>query len=496
MNINTFVKILFLTSLTTLPTGEHAPSILQSSLAANENDAQKLSFSQWKFLRKAPATFQNRIVLVPVVSYKSKVDDIVAADYKDVFQQKIIVSKKTLEALNSSTAQEGNFKSESDIYAFLEKHIDVAGLVRLSELKPGVRAISVNGVYFFEDKKNYLLALYSDNLAESPKTQNDELSRVFTFAQTGVTALTRGLINKITEKKNPLYISEKIAPFLNQFHLTHTSNEVSFTEKCEFTAKTMRFCAPLAYFSILKSCGFGVIELTGNHNIDYNFAAADFTLDLYEKNKMRYYGGGRNLKDARKILYIDVTPETANMPVKKTALIAYNEANVYYQYDLPLAKEKSPGANPFDIEIMREDIAKARKNAQTVIVDFQFAECDAYKPGSNDDCYYPMKNPDQKNVFQTAVDFGADIVVGTQAHQPQIIEKYKTGIIFYGLGNLFFDQTRWEGTRQGMILVHVFFEGRYKNTVAYPTYYDQNMQVYLPTGDKKKELLDIYYQRK
>ena len=131
---------------------------------------------------------------------------------------------------------------------------------------------------------------------------------------------------------------------------------------------------------------------------------------------------------------------------------------------------------------MKANIAEAKANADIVIVDFQFQECWAYSDSesANKACYKPIANPDQKEYFRLAVDYGADIVVGTQAHHPQIIEAYNGGMIFYGLGNL---------------LTHVFNEGKYLNTIVTPTYYDASFQVYIPTDSKKTEMLDIYYQR-
>jgi len=443
---------------------------------------------------------EGRIVLVPVVSYRSRVDDLDAAGVEDFFKENIFISEKALKVLPKSNEGSRRYRQASDVYSLIEKNPGMIGLVRLDELKPGLRVVSVNGIYFYEIEKKYLLTLNPEN----PQAADDEPGQIFTFAQTGVTALTRGLIQKIARTGNPLYITEKIAPFLRQFDLTHASNEVSFAEECKFVPSTMLFCSPLSYFQILRESGFDIIELTGNHNNDYGYPAANFTMELYRKHQMRFFGGGKDLDDSRAILYLDVEKKFSARepgkkppvgPVKKAALIGYNEANVFYRYDLPLAKKTSPGANPFELQKMRADIALAKKTADTVIVDFQFAECDAYKPGSNDDCYQPMKNPDQRGVFQAAVDAGADIVVGTQAHQPQVIENYKGGVIFYGLGNLYFDQVRWEGTRQGMVLVHVFFKGKYKTTVVHPTYFDENLQVYLPSGEKKKSLLDIYYRR-
>jgi len=74
---------------------------------------------------------------------------------------------------------------------------------------------------------------------------------------------------------------------------------------------------------------------------------------------------------------------------------------------------------------------------------------------------------------------GADLVVGTQAHHPQTFEYYLEKPIYYGLGNLFFDQTYWPGTRRGLILTHYFKSGKLLNTRISPTWYDGTHQVFL-----------------
>ena len=68
------------------------------------------------------------------------------------------------------------------------------------------------------------------------------------------------------------------------------------------------------------------------------------------------------------------------------------------------------------------------------------------------------------------IDAGADIVSGSQAHQPMGVEFRGNGFINYGLGNLFFGQAcRDSGVRQGIIAKHIFYEGKHINTVLITT---------------------------
>ena len=173
---------------------------------------------------------------------------------------------------------------------------------------------------------------------------------------------------------------------------------------------------------------------------------------------MAYFGGGLNDKDASKALVKEVKGS-------KVAFLGYN----YYDTMLgtgALAGPDRAGANSFSYDKMKKDIANAKQSADVVIVDFQFQECYSYPPngGIYPICYKPLAYPDQKEVFRRAVEYGADIVVGAQAHQPQTYEIYKDKIIFYGLGNLFFDQIYWIGTRQGLVLSNYLYQGRVLQT--------------------------------
>ena len=135
------------------------------------------------------------------------------------------------------------------------------------------------------------------------------------------------------------------------------------------------------------------------------------------------------------------------------------------------------GANSYSEEKLTQDLSQAKEKGALVVVTFQFQECYSY-PASDviyPICYKPLSSPDQKKVFRQAIDLGADIVVGTQAHQPQTYEVYKEGIIFYGLGNLYFDQDNWIGTRQGIILSLYISENDLKQVVITPTIMDSSL---------------------
>lgn len=385
--------------------------------------------------------------------------------------------------------------------ADIEWQDSTVGLLLMSDITAEQKLLTYEGVYYLDDPNGGYIASsigivennaddsvaktlidFAKNEAELTKTLTTE--QILKLNMTGVTALSRNLAFKIDASGNPAYAAEKIADFLADADLTHTSNEVSFLDDC-VPVRSMSFCSNTDYLAALDAIGLDIIELTGNHNNDYGATANTDSIAMYKERGWDYFGGGLNSADASQILYKEVDGS-------KVAFIGYN----YYDSILgtgALAGASRAGANSFTFDKMKADIKAAKESGAIVIVDFQFQECYSY-PASDvifPPCYRPLSNPDQVGVFRQAVEDGADIVVGTQAHQPQTFEIYQGKPIFYGLGNLFFDQIYWIGTRQGLVLTHYFVDGRHVQTKITTTIYDDDMKPYVTEGEDRELLLEL-----
>jgi len=372
------------------------------------------------------------------------------------------------------------------------------GFISVNELNPQLQLLTLDSKYFLDGEMEggiaYGISMSSGLPSNVMKavSKNTQYLKSREFApdsvskinMTGVTAITRALGGKVDASGDYGYPAKKIADFLKDADLTHTSNEVSFVPGCA-NAAGMRFCSKPEYIKALQDSGVDIVELTGNHNNDFGVKYSVSTIETYKKLGMDYFGGGLNDKDASKALVKEVKGS-------KVAFLGYN----YYDTMLgtgALAGPDRAGANSFSYDKMKKDIANAKQSADVVIVDFQFQECYSYPPngGIYPICYKPLAYPDQKEVFRRAVEYGADIVVGAQAHQPQTYEIYKDKIIFYGLGNLFFDQIYWIGTRQGLVLSNYLYQGRVLQTRVSTTLYGNDMQPYVTTGEERELLLNL-----
>jgi hypothetical protein len=342
-------------------------------------------------------------------------------------------------------------------------------------------------INFYADVKDsvseYMLTVISKNIDLGGSDWDEE--RLSKINMGGVVAVTRGLALLTDRSGDYGYAAREIGEFLADADLTHVSNEVSFVPGCS-TYSGMRFCSRPEYMEVLKLSGVDIVELTGNHNNDFGAERSAETVGMYKDVGMRYFGGGLNDEDASQILYEEVNNSTVGF-------LGYNYYDSIHNNSLALAGESRAGANSYSEEKMENDINKAGENADVVIVTFQFQECWSYPPTDviYPVCYKPLSNPDQKAVFRKAIDFGADIVIGSQAHQPQTYEIYGNGVIFYGTGNLFFDQSMWIGTRQAMVLSHYIYEGKHIQTKITPIYTDTDLRPRVATQEQGDLLMRL-----
>jgi hypothetical protein len=421
------------------------------------------------------------------------------------FQEQEVVTKPGYGSLIQSVFEENfnqdiNVVENEDVLSYLEdREGNAIGLITFSELSHEYQVLYLDNKYFFDEKEGSIpfsigvriksapefLSVIVENNITDLYTSAPSLDEVAKINMSGVTALSRGLASRIEASGNNAYPAELIADFLGDADIVHTSNEVSFVPGCT-PSSSMSFCSHPKYIETLEAINANVIELTGNHNNDYGPEHSRNTIEMYKEREWDYYGGGLNSEDAREILFKEVKNS-------KIAFIGYNYYDTIYNNVFSLAGENRAGANSFSFEKMQEDIEEAKNEDALVIVTFQFQECYSYPPQDVifPPCYKPLANPNQKEVFRTAVDYGADIVIGSQAHQPQTYEIYNDKLIFYGTGNIFFDQIQWIGTRQGLIYTHYVHNNRLLQSRITTTLYNSDMRPYVTKGEDRELLLRL-----
>lgn len=330
-------------------------------------------------------------------------------------------------------------------------------LVPFEALEPRWKVLTVDGQSpvhndFTED--SYPLKI---NFNLTPATfpllpGNRDPNKLTVLAMTGTTALVRATADRM-EHHGILYPGEEIRSILRSADITHISNEVSFTTNCPTPdpyTNSMLFCSDPGYIALLEDIGTDVVELTGNHLLDYGSRPFLSTLDMYDQRSWLYFGGGRDLQSA-------LQPAILEDHGNKFAFVGCNKAGPPSDW----ATESGPGSAPCDLDQLSVELANLRSSGYIPIMTFQYNE------------YYQSNPTDyERRDFLKMAAAGAVIVSGSQAHFPAAMEFSSGSFVHYGLGNLFFDQmshlmpdgTVVDDTRNGFVDRHVFYDGRYIST--------------------------------
>ncbi|HUF00352.1 MAG TPA: CapA family protein [Anaerolineales bacterium] len=328
-------------------------------------------------------------------------------------------------------------------------------IIPFESLEPKWKVLSVDGQSPI--RKNFDLSSYplvipftmqsSTSLQSlSLSSSNHDPSKLTTVIVTGVTALVRATAYTM-ELKGTTYPGERIRDLMREADIAHISNEIPFFTGCTFPKPdqgALVFCSDPKYMELLTDIGTDVIELTGNHFADRGAAGMRETIEIYNNNKIPYFGGGVDLQDS-------LEPALFEVNDNKIAFIGCNKPDVGR---FPTATDFQPGAAPCDFEYLPRQINELKAEGYVVISTFQWNES-----------YDSRPSPQQMRDFRLMAESGASIVSGSQAHYAQTMEFHNDAFIHYGLGNLFFDQMgdqEWmpRGIRREFLDRYVIYDGK------------------------------------
>ena len=220
----------------------------------------------------------------------------------------------------------------------------------------------------------------------------------------------------IADGIDPVFIQ-----IMKKMDLMWANNEFVFSDQGEaLEGKAFTFKGSPKNVHYLHDLGIDVVGLANNHVFDYGEAAFFDTLQTLEDAGIPYTGAGRNEKEARGPVYLDVEGF-------KIALV--NASSAEYTIYTPEAIGEEPGiAWCYDTTKMIEDIQTAAQNADFVIALPHW--------GTEHSTELTWEQTEGARAF---IDAGADAVIGAHAHNLQGMEYYNGKPILYNLGNFWFD---------------------------------------------------------
>jgi len=293
--------------------------------------------------------------------------------------------------------------------------------------------------------------------AISTSNEQDVDSAPIRLLFVGDIMLSRAIGSRMVKEQDWTFPFLKIASTTRDADLTFGNLENPVSSRGVNVGSIYSFRADPRTLEGLLFAGFDVVSIANNHIWDYGTEAFKDTLVHLTKSGIAYAGAGLTYKEAH-------APLVKEVRGTKIAYLAYT--NLLPSF-LNRKGDELTVAFP-DEEQLTLDIQVAKKQADIVIVSFHFG-----------DEYVTTHNASQEKIAHTAIDAGADLVVGHHPHVVQGIEKYKGVYIAYSLGNFVFDQNFSEDTSFGSMLSVIVRNKKIENVSSEKVRFTKMFQPYV-----------------
>ncbi len=193
--------------------------------------------------------------------------------------------------------------------------------------------------------------------------------------------------------------------------------ECPVTTRGQKIPKPFNFRMNPRYLKALLDAGIDIVTIANNHIFDYGKEGLFDTISYLDSVGIRHVGSGRTRQEAEQPVIFDIKG-------RRVGFIA-----CYGGGEAPTATRSGPGVARRDIGQIASTIQmlKSRDSVDYVVVNIHWGTEKEEFPDAS-----------QRMFAHDVIDAGADALIGHHPHVLQGIERYKTGVIVYSLGNFIF----------------------------------------------------------
>lgn len=230
------------------------------------------------------------------------------------------------------------------------------------------------------------------------------------------------------------YVYEKVEKYLDGADIAILNQETIVTDELE-PSDYPRFCSPADLGEKMIEMGFNAFSLSNNHILDRGEEGLLATLRFWDSHEgIIRYGAYRDEEDMNNIRTMEVNGVTF-------AFLGYME----HTNGLSLPNDSECKITYFDeLDLIEQQVRRADEIADVVIVSAHYG-----KETINE------QTQTQLDLTQKLVEWGADLIIGTQPHTAQGMEYIQktdgsNAFVFYCLGN-FVSAQSYELTMVGIL---------------------------------------------
>jgi hypothetical protein len=223
--------------------------------------------------------------------------------------------------------------------------------------------------------------------------------------------------------------------------------EMSLNEHPELQRPFYNFRMGRDFAWEIADVGINLVSLANNHSMDYGPEGLNDCLNILDHSGIKHAGGGSTLAEAHEPAVKKIQNQKAKFALlsymrywspRRTAnpngpsLATIDPAVVLVRNGEKIESVEGPLES--DVKAMEDDIVLAKRHYDVVMVTLHVHDL------SHDRAYgYPDATPPNDSImYRSAIDAGADMVIGHGPHVLRGIEIYKGKPIFYSLGNFIY----------------------------------------------------------
>jgi len=361
----------------------------------------------------------------------------------------------------------------------------ILSVVPIEELSPGMVALAIDGVDIARDRGDPAGWPLAERWRVEARTSAGEarigeirdtiaakLPEVTTVVATGDILMSRCALAAIEASGDwGAALRGPVGEYLATAGLALGSLDGSIQDIAEpYRCIPMEFpnlTSPPEVIEALTLAGIDGVTIATNHIFDCadggcGAEAMLRTIELLDEAGIRTVGGGANLEEALAPAIFEVNGLRFGVLGFDDIAAEHLQATGATPGTAPLDdsyedEQETPPAEPafykpaelLGLTRFEERIRKLKSDVDVVIVQVQSGYEDTHEP-----------SPRSIKALRAAVDAGADLVVGNQAHWVQGVEPRGSAFIAYALGNFIFDQDRTPEHTQGYLLEATFHGAR------------------------------------
>ena len=265
---------------------------------------------------------------------------------------------------------------------------------------------------------------------------------------------------EITKNTSYLYNSsfKKISNLTRDSDFTYAGLSTNITNLNEIEDAKSEYLVTKEIKSAIMSLGIDAVNIASDHITDFPKDIFNNTLNILKENDT-YVSGIDN-----SIMYLEKNG-------KKIAIIAANNVfigtkNTYTDY----------GINVYSEDKMKSDIVEANQNADIVIVDIHWGRENIYGV-----------TKEMQKIAYSAIDSGADLIMGSHALGIYPIITYKNVPIIYSTGYIMTNSDSDLAKKSYIFDVNINNENKIKSLEMLPIYINDKKEV-MPFNEYNKDL--------